>query len=73
MPPRVFSLHHQRLADCAVAAPFPILRCSQRSIGAANDSDLERFRQRLLEDADFEMLFHPEFDGIDPISSSGPK
>jgi hypothetical protein len=32
---------------------------------SANDSDLERFRERLLEDADFEMLFHPEFDGIE--------
>jgi hypothetical protein len=32
---------------------------------SANDSDLERFRERLLEDADFEMLFHPAFDGIE--------
>jgi hypothetical protein len=32
---------------------------------SANDSDLERFRERLLEDADLEMLFHPEFDGIE--------
>ncbi len=27
---------------------------------SANDSDVDRFRERLLEDADLEMLFHPE-------------
>ena len=32
---------------------------------SANESDVERFRERLLEDADLEMLFHPEFDGIE--------
>jgi hypothetical protein len=38
---------------------------------SANDSDVDRFRKRLLEDADLEMLFHPEFDGIESDQSIG--
>jgi hypothetical protein len=40
---------------------------------SANDSDVERFRDRLLEDAELEMLFDQSSTASNPINSSGPK